>query len=65
MKIQINDLIIETFEGARLQDALRSYSESEFISVINRDKQVVDGEGNPVELDGELSEGDSFYIKDT
>ena len=64
MKIRINDRDVDIFEGARLQDAIRKYSRSLLKSVKNRDKKVVDEDGNQMSLDGELLNGDSFYIRE-
>jgi hypothetical protein len=62
MKILINDQMIEIFEGARLQDAVRKYSETELKLIEKEDKKIVDRKGNPLALDGELSDGEYFYI---
>ncbi|MCK4943582.1 MAG: hypothetical protein KAS65_08390 [Candidatus Aminicenantes bacterium] len=62
MKILINDQMIEIFEGARLQDAVRKYSETELKQIEKEDKKIVDRKGNPLALDGELSDGEYFYI---
>lgn len=62
MKILINDQMIEIFEGARLQDAVRKYSETELKLIKKEAKKIVDREGNPLALDGELSDGEYFYI---
>ncbi len=62
MKILINDQMIEIFEGARLQDAVRKYSETELKLIEKEDRKIVDREGNPLALDGELSDGEYFYI---
>jgi hypothetical protein len=64
MKIRINDRDIDIFEGASLQDALRMYSPSELESVESSYKKIIDQDGNQVALDGELLEGDIFFIKD-
>jgi len=62
MKILINDQMIEIFEGARLQDAVRKYSETELKLIEKEAKKIVDREGNILALDGELSDGEYFYI---
>lgn len=62
MKILINDQMIEIFEGARLQDAVRKYSETELKLIEKEDRKIVDRKGNPLALDGELSDGEYFYI---
>jgi sulfur carrier protein ThiS len=62
MKILINDQMIEIFEGARLQDAVRKYSETELKLIEKEDRKIVDREGNILALDGELSDGEYFYI---
>jgi hypothetical protein len=62
MKILINDQMIEIFVGARLQDAVRKYSETELKLIEKEDRKIVDREGNILALDGELSDGEYFYI---
>jgi len=64
LKIQINEETIELFEGARLLDAIRKYSPDELKQIEKKTKQIVDRKGNRLDLDGELSDGDDFYIKE-
>lgn len=64
LKIQINEETVELFEGARLLDAVRKYSPEELKRIEKKTKQIVDRNGNQLELDGELSDGDDFYIKE-
>ena len=63
MKIRINGKTVELFDGARVMDALRKYSRADLESIKNKNKKIVDSHGHRLELDGELSEGDEFYIK--
>ncbi len=62
MKIEINGKTVEIFGGGRVRDALRKYSAELLTQIENKKKKVVDGHGNPVALDGELSEGQQLHI---
>jgi hypothetical protein len=64
LNVQINDETIELFYGARLKDAVGKYSRTELKCILNKTKQIVDRYGHQVELDGEVSDGDDFYIRE-
>ena len=64
MKIFINDQEIEIFKGANLRDILRKFSKEEYYRVLDGEKSIVDKMDNQVLMDGELNEGDMFYIKE-
>ncbi len=63
MTVQVNGQHIKIFGGARVQDALRRYSETAFRLVTAGEKMVVDRRGNRVYLDGALTEGDILLVK--
>lgn len=63
MQIKVNDQVIEIFSGARVKDLLRKYSSAEWKLVQKNEKKVCDRHGHEVALDGELSGGEEFFIK--
>ena len=63
MQIKVNDQVIEIFSGARVKDLLRKYSSAEWKLVQKNEKKVCDRHGHEVTLDGELSGGEEFFIK--
>lgn len=64
MKIHVNDQEMEIFNGANLRDILRKYSKEEYHRILDGKKLIVDKLGNQVLIDGEVVEGDEFYIKE-
>jgi hypothetical protein len=64
MKIQVNDQEIEIFNGANLRDVLWKYSKEEYHQIMDGKKLIVDKLGNQVLIDGEVDDGDEFYIKE-
>jgi sulfur carrier protein ThiS len=65
MQIKVNGQAVEIFSGARLKDVLRKYSDSELKLVQKNEKKVCDRRGHEVGLDGELSGGEEFFIKES
>ena len=63
MQIKVNDQVIEIFSGARVKDLLRKYSSAEWKLVQKNEKKVCDRHGHEVAIDGELSGGEEFFIK--
>lgn len=63
MDVVINDKIISVFKGAKVRDAVRSYSMEEFQDVNKGEKIVVDHSGNQVSLGGELTQNQNIKIK--
>lgn len=63
MQIKVNDQTIEIFSGARVKDVLRKYSSAEWKLVQKNEKKICDRHGHEVALDGELSDGEEFFIK--
>ncbi len=64
MKIYVNDIEVTAFLGAKLSDILRIYSEDAYKSVAKGEKKIIDSHNHVVSLDGEVSEGNRFYIKE-
>jgi len=64
MQIKVNGQPIEIFSGARVKDVLRKYSGSELKLVRKNKKKVCDRRGHEVDLGGELSGGEEFFIKE-
>jgi hypothetical protein len=64
LRVQINNEVIELFEGARVKDAVRKYSRTDLNRIESNTRKIVDRYGNRLALDGELSDGDDFYIRD-
>lgn len=63
MKVYINDKEIHTFEGARLQDALLTYSKEEYKRLLKGEVALFDKRGNGMDADGRLWDGIHLYIK--
>ncbi len=64
MRVFVNNLSVNVFEGARVIDAVNKYS-SQLLIKVEPGKQgvkVIDIHGNPVMLDGSLSENDHIYV---
>jgi sulfur carrier protein ThiS len=64
MQIKVNGQAVEIFSGARVRDVLLKYSGSELKLVQKNEKKVCDRSGHEVGLDGELSGGEEFFIKE-
>ena len=64
MQIKVNEQTIKIFSGARVRDVLRKYSRAEWKLVQKNEKKVCDRHGHEVGLDGELSGGEEFFIKE-
>jgi len=62
MEIWVNNQKIDIFRGARVKNALQKYSEEEYRAVLSGSKQAADPDGHPLELDGELVQGDKITI---
>jgi hypothetical protein len=65
MQIKVNGQAIEIFSGARVRDVLLKYSGAELKLVQKNEKKVCDRRGHEVGLDGELSGGEEFIIKES
>ncbi len=64
MIVTINNREIEVFAGAKVKNALSKYAQKEYRAVAAGEKKIVDKNGNPVDLDGALSEGSKLFVKD-
>ncbi|HLP46470.1 MAG TPA: hypothetical protein VK186_18065 [Candidatus Deferrimicrobium sp.] len=63
MTVQMNDNVIEIFAGARVKDVLLKHSQEKYRSALCGEIIIVDKNGNPVDLDGEVSEGQRLYTQ--
>jgi hypothetical protein len=59
----MNEKVIEIFAGAKVRDVLLKYSEKAYRAALSGQTIPVDKNNNPVDLDGELSNGQRLYIK--
>ncbi|MDN4754473.1 hypothetical protein QYZ87_08050 [Porphyromonadaceae bacterium W3.11] len=57
MKVYVNDMVIEVFEGAKVIDALNIYASEMDIRLPHPIPKVEDQYGNEMALDGMLSDG--------
>ncbi len=63
MEVTVNGEKIELFEGAKVKNALRRYSQEEYRRVIEGEKVVKNGDGNRVGLEGALREGNKLRLE--
>jgi hypothetical protein len=63
MKVIINDKPIRLFEGARVQDAVRTFSETYSREMPEPPYTITDLHGNIIRPDGRLSENEQLFIK--
>lgn len=65
MKVTVNDLTFELFEGARVKNALLKYFIAENLDKddINDDLEVEDAYGHLLDLDAPLKEGQSITFR--
>ncbi len=63
MKIFVNDEEITIYNGAKVLDVIRAYYVQHDKKLPSRLPKVIDGYGNSVAPDGELSEGNHLYMK--
>jgi len=61
MTVLINDNVIEIFAGARVQDVILKYSHEKYRSALCGEIIIIDKNDNPVDLDGEVSDGQRLY----
>lgn len=62
MKVRVNDVEIEIFEGAQVKDVIRKYALTEYKEVTKGKKVVVNRSRHQISLNGELSGQEEFYI---
>jgi len=63
MEIFIDCIKIKTFKGARLCDALASYSKEAYKLLMKEEIWLEDEHGNPMDSDGRLWDGIKLFIK--
>ena len=63
VEVMVNGEKIKLFEGAKVKNALRQYSQEEYRLVIEGEKTVKDGDGNRVGLEGALREGSKLRVE--
>jgi hypothetical protein len=60
MQVKVNGRTVEIFAGAKVGDALRRYSRTEWRRVRDGERKVRDPRGHEVGLDGELTGGEEL-----
>lgn len=63
MKIILDDEVVEIFSGARVKDVLLKFSSDALEAVVSKKLQVIDRWGNPVDLEGQLSENQQLHLQ--
>ncbi len=63
MEIFIDHIKIETFEGARLGDALTRYSKETYRLLMNDEIWLEDENANSMDVDGRIWNGMQLFIK--
>lgn len=63
MEIFIDHIKIRTFKGARLYDALMTYSEEAYKLLMKEEIWLEDERGNLMDADGRLWDGIELFIK--
>lgn len=63
MKVIINEKPIRLFEGARVKDAIRKFSEIYQEQMPESPYTIADAHGNIIRPEGRLSENDQLFIK--
>lgn len=63
MEIFINHIKVKTFKGARLGDALISFSKDSYKLLMEKEIWLEDERGNRMDADGRLWDGIELYIK--
>lgn len=64
MKVYINDTEIEVFRGAKLENALRRYSQEVYREVVKGEKIVRDQYGNQQLLKGSLRSESAYRVEE-
>lgn len=62
MKVQVNNIKVIIFEGAKVKDAIRKYYTNQEIAIPNPLPKVKDQYGNLVGEDGALLPNSALYI---
>jgi len=64
MKVTVNNITLDLFNGAKVKDAILSYYAQKKEKCPDPMPVIEDKYGNVVEADGELAEGSKLYIKE-
>ncbi len=64
MKVKVNDILIELYNGARVKDAILKYYSEQGRKAPKKIPSVKDRYGNKVADDGELTDGNALFIKE-
>lgn len=65
MIVRVNDKEVSIFSGARVQDVLLKYSREQYKAALAGKIEVLDKNRNPVDLEGEITENQRFYLDGT
>lgn len=65
MKVTVNSKIIEIFDGATVEHAIRKFSPATLKAVKQGLLHVTDKFGNTIALSGSIAEGDSIHVQQT
>ncbi len=65
MIVQMNDKEIEIFAGARVQDVVLKFSKQAYKTTLSGQATILDKNNNPVDLEGEVSDGQRLYLSYT
>lgn len=63
MKITVNNILLEVYNGARVKDAIIKFYSYRGLKIPRRFPVVEDRYGNEVAADGELTDGNTLYIR--
>ena len=61
MVVQVNQKEVEVFAGARVRDAVLKYAKDVYRSARSGETIITDKNSNPVDLDGELTNGQRLF----
>lgn len=63
MKVTINGKIIEVFDGAKVEHAIRKFAPATLKAVKQGLLYITDSSGNNIALDGSLTNNEVIYIQ--
>jgi hypothetical protein len=64
IKVTVNEMIVEIFNGARIKNAILCYSKDIYKKALEGKIIIIDKNGNQVDLSGELSGGETLRTID-
>ncbi|WKN32355.1 hypothetical protein PZB74_03185 [Porifericola rhodea] len=62
MTVFVNEEPLRLFRGANIGDAVMKYSEAIFRDILSRRKVVTDNQGRPLQLQGNINDGDHYKV---